>query len=239
MHYRKILFTLGMVLMISGCTRPTAPVRPTQKTQSATTQQTNPKESQTAETGTGTTAAVSQVSGTASVSATNTPTVVVVNDTETPVPVQPSSPSLTPTPTEIVYPYHIQIGSPANLANFAHPKLACKWFGIAGQVFQKNGDIAHGILVEVGGTIGNKPVSGMSITGIAPLYGPGGYEIILGKQPIASRQTVWLQLHSTDGKILSDKYYINTYSDCSKNLIMVNFSNVKYAKPIYFPIINK
>ncbi|HEY62707.1 MAG TPA: hypothetical protein G4N95_08660 [Anaerolineae bacterium] len=159
----------------------------------------------------------------------------------TPTLTVPPTMVFTPTPTKIIYPYAKQLGSPVFLQNFAYPDLGCNWFGIAGQVFGENGEIQENIVVEVGGEINGNNIAGMSLTGLAPIYGPGGFEIVLGDKPEASQQSVWIQLHDTDGVQLSKKIYFNTYDNCDKNLILVNFTDLRYIniRSIFFPIINK
>ena len=58
-------------------------------------------------------------------------------------------------------------------------------------------------------------------------YGRGGYEFTLADHPIASKQSAWVQLLDQSNLPLSPKVYFNTYEDCSKNLIIVNFKQVR------------
>ena len=65
------------------------------------------------------------------------------------------------------------------------------------------------------------------MTGTAPEYGKGGYEFVLADQPIASTNTLWIQLLDQADLPLSDKIYFSTYDTCEQNLILINFQQVK------------
>ena len=67
----------------------------------------------------------------------------------------------------------------------------------------------------------------MNLTGVALNYGRSGYEFTLADHPIASKQSAWVQLLDQSNLPLSPKVYFNTYEDCSKNLIIVNFKQVR------------
>jgi hypothetical protein len=46
---------------------------------------------------------------------------------------------------------------------------------------------------------------------------------VLGDTPINSRDKIYVQLLDQAGLPLSDKVYIDTFSDCQKNLVLVRF----------------
>jgi len=139
--------------------------------------------------------------------------------TETPVPEKSEGAVSDPEK----YIYSVQMGSPAIMTNWGHPEVACDWLGIAGLVFNKDSKPVMDIVVEAGGILGNNPVFGLSITGLADIYGVGGYEIVLADHPIASAGTVWVQLYGLDGRPLSEKIFINTSDKCAENLVNLNF----------------
>ena len=246
MHSKKrySFLLLALVFLVSSCAQiPVLPNNPTQPNSQTSIVETVPTQATTNEaypSPQGENQEPATETETPQV-ATNPPQDQETNATNTPEPTQIPTQTPLPTPTQIPYPYHAQLGSPVLMENFAHPDLGCNWWGIGGQVINEEGEIAINILVEVGGEINGEAISGMSITGIAPVYGPGGYEIVLGDKPIETRQTIWLQLHDTEGNTLSDKVYINTYDDCAKNLLILNFVDLKYdnLKAIFFPIINR
>jgi hypothetical protein len=67
----------------------------------------------------------------------------------------------------------------------------------------------------------------MTLSGVALTYGRSGYEFKLADAPIASKGVLWLQLLSQAGIPLSDKIYFDTYNDCNKNLIIIDFKQVR------------
>ncbi|MEN8171580.1 MAG: hypothetical protein ABFS03_01735 [Chloroflexota bacterium] len=165
-----------------------------------------------------------------------------IHETKTPeVVTNPSIPSATPTADIVendsyetaktaaigeIYIYKVQSGSPAAMPNWSHPGLGCNWLGLAGQIFDLNGVPKKDTVVEVGGLLNGKKVLGLSLTGVIDLYGPGSYEIKLADKALVSQKTVWVQVKDGNGKVLSPKIFINTYSNCDKNLILLNFVEV-------------
>ncbi len=144
----------------------------------------------------------------------------------------------TPAPKTIAavsYPYTTFPNMPVYLKNFARTE-GCGWMGIAGQVFDGQGNPVSGIKVNIGGILGSSQISNLSTTGNVSTYGPGGYEIDIASTPTASTGTLWAMLTDQLGKQISNKYYFNTYNDCEKNLVLFNFTAA--AENIYhFPII--
>lgn len=150
------------------------------------------------------------------------------------------SPVVTTTPfsSENVY-YEVQSGSPAWLANFAHPEKGCDAILVAGQVFDTQSSPISFIVVEVGGTLKGQSISQLSLTGVAPFYGPGGYEVILSDRDIAKNQ-LWIRLFDLNGQPLSDIYFFNAFGDCERNLTIVNFAQItrtSIPRIYYLPIV--
>ena len=99
---------------------------------------------------------------------TNTPTPTpkgVLPSTWTPTPTLTASPTLTPTetpsptPTNTPVPtadlesgtsFEIQEGSPSYEVNSLHASAGCGWMGVAGQIFDREGNPISGVLVEAG-----------------------------------------------------------------------------------------
>jgi hypothetical protein len=163
---------------------------------------------------------------------TPTPTVTATSTpepSETPVPTDTPAPTETPAVTNTpsgaaVVP---QPDSPSLTTNFANTK-ACQWMGVAGQVFDNQTKAAvTGLAVRIGGQLGTFPVDQTSLTGSAPAYGPGGYELVLSDHPIASNKTVWIQILDTAGVPLSDKVTFVTSDKCSENLVLFNWDQVR------------
>lgn len=135
-------------------------------------------------------------------------------------------PTLAPTvtATAVPMPYSIQANTPVYLQNFAHPAAACKWMGVAGQAFDKGGKTVNNLVVEVSGTVDGKPFSQITLTGLAAAYGPGGYEIPLDGKALDSTGALQVALYDLAGKPLIAPFTFDTFADCQKNLILINFA---------------
>ncbi len=147
---------------------------------------------------------------------TATPTITLVPPTATLI-------TPTKTPTSTPNPYGFQSGV-FYTTNFLYPESGCSWLGIAGQVFDKNGNPVNNLVVSIKGELDGKAVDLLSMTGTALDYGPGGYEIKLADKAVASSGKLKLVLYDLQGNQLSDSLLLDTYTDCAKNLIIVNFS---------------
>ncbi|HSQ25524.1 MAG TPA: hypothetical protein VLM80_00230 [Anaerolineales bacterium] len=139
------------------------------------------------------------------------------------------SPTATATEPPNGYPFEVQKGSPVAIANIYHPELGCNWMGVGGQAVDLSGGPVTGLIIRMGGAVPgiDLPELVMNLTGVALNYGRGGYEFTLADHPIASKQTLWVQLLNQSSVPLSKKIYFNTYDDCSKNLIIINFKQVR------------
>lgn len=144
------------------------------------------------------------------------------------VTLQPSN-ALTPSPTANLkgLPFELRNKPDTIASTIMHPDLGCKWTGVGGQVFDLQGAPMVGVTVQMGGRFGGSEVYLLSLTGTAIQYGPAGYEFTLGDKPAASNQTLWVQLLDQAGLPLSDKVTFETYDDCSKNLVLINFKQVR------------
>jgi hypothetical protein len=120
-------------------------------------------------------------------------------------------------------PYQVQPNTPLYLQNFAHPNLACNWLGVAGQVFDKTGKPLTGLVVVVDGAISGKAFEQIGLTGKAPAYGDGGYELVLSNQTVTSASQFTITLFDVGGTVLSDTLSFSSVADCKKNLILINF----------------
>lgn len=138
--------------------------------------------------------------------------------------------------------YMIQSGTPVWLPNFVHPEQGCNWLGIAGQVFDRNMTPNTNLVMEVGGNLEGMPVNYLTLTGLAQEYGSGGYEIVLKDRVVDSTQELWIQIHDLSGSDISEKYYFDTYADCERNLVLINFVQRQTSGETYtwyFPMIYK
>ena len=96
------------------------------------------------------------------------------------------------------------------------------------------------LIIQAGGSVDGQEIFGLAVSGMSEMYGPGGYEMVLGDQPLDSRNSIWVQVYDMHGVALSAPVYIDTAADCGQNLILVNFSqlsalmNIKYFFPEMF-----
>ncbi len=105
--------------------------------------------------------------------------------------------SITPTnPPAGALPFALNAGSPVAISSVAfHPEVGCDWMGIAGQVLDMSGaPISTGVIIRVGGELNGVKKDITSLTGTARQYGEAGYEIVLGNSPMASTNSLWVQL---------------------------------------------
>lgn len=161
----------------------------------------------------------------ATLTATSTAT---LEPTELPPLESPVTETQSPPTPEGGMPFAIHEGDPVAIPNIAHPDLGCNWMGIAGKAYNLSGaPIAQGLFIQLGGRLNGIPVDMLGTTGMVTDYGPGGYEFTLGDKPLASNQTLWVQLFDQAMIPLSDQVYFDTYAECDKNLILVNFSQVR------------
>jgi hypothetical protein len=153
--------------------------------------------------------------------------------TLTPTPIKTATPTKTLTPTKTAtpvntstpMPYTLQVEAPVYIKNFVHTDAGCNWMGVAGQVFDTNGDPVLNLVLVATGTLNGKSLNLTAVTGIpeADVYGPGGYEIQLTDKALASSQSLSIQVYDLQGNALSKAYIFDTYADCTRNLAIINF----------------
>jgi hypothetical protein len=104
-----------------------------------------------------------------------------------------------------------------------HPELACNWAGIGGTVVDANNSPVIGTVVVLRGTLNGSTIEQQTVSGINKEYGPSGFEFVIGTAPVASNDTLIVQLVDQQNIPLSDPVTVDTSTDCSKNLVMVRF----------------
>ena len=126
-------------------------------------------------------------------------------------------------------PYVLAQGSPVSISSLAfHPDQGCNWMGVAGQVLNLSGaPVSTGVIIQLGGPLAGNRMDIPSLTGVAPQYGQAGFEIFLAEEPTASNSTLWVQLLDQEGYPLSARVSFDTFDGCEKNLILVNFKQVR------------
>jgi len=102
-----------------------------------------------------------------------------------------------------------------------HQEAACNWQGVGGTVVDANNADMLRMTVRLVGFYNGKSRNELTVSSIAPAYGKSGFEFVLGTVPIASKGLLYLQLLDQAGLPLSDNIYIDTFNDCSKNLVLV------------------
>lgn len=150
--------------------------------------------------------------------ATNTPA-NLVPDTATPVPTDTLT--ITPTPKAL-----FSVSSVNSIESVIIPHLqtaGCNWQGVGGTVDDQNSSPIIGIVVRLAGTLNGKSIELTTVSGVSPEYGKSGFEFVLGDMPVSSRDTVYVQLLDQAGLPLSERIYIDTFEDCSENLVLVRF----------------
>ncbi|MCS6909827.1 MAG: hypothetical protein NZM11_04560 [Anaerolineales bacterium] len=161
--------------------------------------------------------------------ATNTPTEtptrtpILPTRTFTPTPTftrtpTPTGPTPTFTNTKSQFRFTLQPGSPAAVPNIANSN-GCNWFGVSGRVFDLQNREVVGLIVRVEG--GGLAVE--ALTGSQPKYGPSGWEVPLGNAPQATTNTYRVQLRESTGQPLSEVVVLQTFNDCNRNHILINF----------------
>jgi hypothetical protein len=126
-------------------------------------------------------------------------------------------------------PYDVAPGSPVAISSAAfHPEAGCNWIGVAGQVLDMTGaPVSTGVVIQLSGVFNGQFIEKTSLTGIAPQYGQAGYEFYLGDTPVASNKTLWVQLLDQAAAPLSEKIYFETFGECARNLIFINFKQMR------------
>jgi hypothetical protein len=149
------------------------------------------------------------------------------NSTSTITPVPTSTLTLTPEPTSKPMPFQLK-GEPEALSStwFRH-ELDCGWLIIAGQVWDLQEAPVTDLTLHLFGELGGYTIDMVTMTGYAPAYGESGYEFALENLVVDSNGTLFIQLVDNNGLALSDPYPLQTFADCQKNLILVNFHQVR------------
>jgi len=174
----------------------------------------------------------------ASVTRTPTRTKTV---TVTPTPSNtPVTPTLTPTITETLtpeitytarpyfaFPFMLQ-GPPASRpASDFMANHTCDWMGVAGYVVDLQNRPVTGITVQLVGSLNKLYVEQTSLTGTALAYGSSGYEFTLTNKPVDSIKSLSVYLVDQAGLQISEKVTFDTFEDCTKNLVLINFKQVR------------
>jgi hypothetical protein len=144
----------------------------------------------------------------------------------TPVPeITPLPP--TETPFSGYYAFVLQNDINAIESTLFKPNYGCNWIGVAGQVFDLQARPVMGVRVWLRGTYNGKRVDLLSLTLESSPYGPSGFEFTLGDIPLNSTGQLSIQLLDQANIPISDRVYFDTFEDCQKNLILINFKQIR------------
>ena len=105
---------------------------------------------------------------------------------------------------------------------------SCEWMGVAGRVVDMQERPVVGVIAQLGGTTREKTYLKTTLTGTALNYGVSGYELTIDDERLFdTKQLLWVRLLDQAGLPLSAKIHFDTFNDCSKNLILINFKQVR------------
>ena len=84
-----------------------------------------------------------------------------------------------------------------------------------------------GFVLRLGGSINGVELGEQfRLSGLDTIYGPSGFEFTLSGTPLQTVESYWIQLQDQAGNPLTDKIYFDTYADCKRNLILINFKQL-------------
>ena len=136
-------------------------------------------------------------------------------------------PTVTQNPGGHGYTFGLQTDPSPISSIYYRPEWGCDWLGLAGNTVDLQNSPVTGIRVQVGGFLSGNKVDLLSLTGTALQYGRAGYEFTLAEKPAASTGKLWIQLLDQSDLPLSDKIYFDTFDTCDKNLVIINFKQVR------------
>ena len=137
------------------------------------------------------------------------------------------TPTATPSPTLETFPF-ILIGEPEAISSdLLRPSLGCDYLVIAGQVWDLQDRAVKGLRLHLSGELTGYLIEQVAVTGAASVYGESGYEFLLENLVVNSRGALLIQLVDDDDVPYSLAYPLQTFQDCQKNLILVNFKQVR------------
>ena len=151
-------------------------------------------------------------------------------ETSTPMPAATTQvpPTIAPTFGSGLYSFELESAPIAMASTVFHTDGNCSWQGVAGRVVDMNGSPQPNIRVHLRGVYNGKTIDLTTLTGLAAeWYGPSGFEFKLSEKAIDSTALLAIQLEDQSFLPISEQVIINTYADCTKNLILVNFKQVR------------
>lgn len=142
-------------------------------------------------------------------------------------PTKTPEPTMAQTPTTELLPF-ILFGEPESMSSVLfRQELGCDWLVIAGQVWDLQDKPVTGLTLHLFGELAGFSIDRYVLTGSAPAYGESGYEFALEGMVADSKDSLFIQLVDADGLPLSIPYSIETFNDCLRSRIVVNFKKVR------------
>lgn len=137
------------------------------------------------------------------------------------------TPTITESPTPELFPF-VLIGEPEWMSSaLIRPSLGCEWLVIAGQVWDLQDAPMIGLTLHLYGELGGFTIDRYVVSGSTSTYGESGYEFALENLVVDSMDSLFIQLEESNGLPLSHPYALQTFEDCQKNMILVNFKQVR------------
>jgi hypothetical protein len=126
------------------------------------------------------------------------------------------------------FPFGLQ-GSPAAVSSASfHTDTSCSWMGAGGRVYDLANTPLKGLVLRLGGNVnGVELEEQFRLSGMDPIYGPSGFEFTLSNTLLQTVQSYWIQLEDQAGLPLANKVYFDTFVDCKRNLILINFKQLQ------------
>jgi hypothetical protein len=135
--------------------------------------------------------------------------------------------------------YVVQPGTPVGIQNFILPEAGCNWSGVGGQVFDQKGSPVSGLIIKINGTLEGNSVLVYAVTGSSLQLGPGGFDVYLSDHPIATQSVLSLQLLDVTGNPLTGSIPLDTFNECTQNLLLVNLVERFFDAFLYLPLISR
>jgi hypothetical protein len=118
--------------------------------------------------------------------------------------------------------FELQTGSPT----YTTDPMGCEIMEVAGVVYDAQGAPIIGLALRMGGDLAGAPYGPQdTLSGsAADRFGFGGYAFELSDTPVASSETLWIQvIDASSGLPLSEQYFVTTTESCDENLVLINW----------------
>ncbi|MEK6223062.1 MAG: hypothetical protein N2D54_12530 [Chloroflexota bacterium] len=166
--------------------------------------------------------------------ATTEPTATVIAITPEPTATLELLPSATPFQIDGATATSVSTGKPFFAVQPGNPTYlphseGCGGMYVAGNVTNLNEEPMLFMTIRLTGTLNGASIGiEDALSGTSPQYAGGGYEIQVGDgAPENTNASAFIQMLDQEGQPASDIIFFQTFDDCNKNLILVNFVQTK------------